>query len=81
MLAKDLVRKMGSRLIGSMVVTPAVGDYPGGYAKVVEIHPDPAAPEIVFNVEHPEWKDEDDECSIMGIFENEEVSLVEEARV
>jgi hypothetical protein len=42
---------------------------------VVEIHPDPAAPEISFNVKHNDWKDEDGN-SIMGIFEYEDVELL-----
>lgn len=75
MFAKNLVKKMGKDLVGKTILTPAMGDYPGGYAKVVEIHPDPGAPEIVCNVEHPIWKDDEDN-NIMGIFENENVSLL-----
>jgi hypothetical protein len=74
-LAKALVKNMGKRLIGRTVVTHRMGSYPGGYAKVVEIHPDPAAPEISFNVKHNDWKDEDGN-SIMGIFEYEDVELL-----
>ena len=74
-LAKKLVKRLGKDLIGRTVFTPAMGEYPGGYAKVIEIHPDPGAPEIVFNVEHPTWKDDEDN-NIMGVFENEDVSLL-----
>lgn len=74
MKAEELVAVIGHRLIGRTVLTPALGCYPGGHAQVVELHPDPGAPEIVFNVEHPSWKD-DEGNSIMGIFEYEDVEL------
>ena len=69
--AKFLVGKMGQALVGRLVVTPAVGDYPGGIRRVVEIAPDPEAPEIVFNVEY-----DGSEFGVMGIFEHESVLLV-----
>lgn len=77
MNAKELVGEMGCRLIGRTVLTPAMGEYPGGLAKVVELHPDPGAPEIVFNVAHPTWKDDEDN-NIMGVFEYEDVELIRE---
>ena len=66
-LAKDLVRKMGKKLIGRKVITPPMGSYPGGLAQVIEIHPDPAAPEIVFNVENPAGRD-DNGTHVIGVF-------------
>lgn len=73
-LAKALVKAMGKRLIGRWVDTPAMGSYPGGCARVVEIHPDPAAPEIVFNVENTAWTD-DNGGHIIGVFGYEDVEL------
>lgn len=68
MNARTLVQKLGKHLIGRRVNTPAVGEYPGGMATVIEIEPDKNAPEIVFQVNLPSWGD-------IGVFEHEEVSL------
>ncbi len=73
-LAKELVRNMGKKLIGRKVITPPMGSYPGGLAQVIEIHPDPAAPEIVFNVENPAWRD-DNGTHVIGVFGYEYVEL------
>lgn len=64
-----LVKVYGPKLIGQQVDTPAMGDYPGGIALVTEIEPDPNAPEIVFQVEHPTFGG-------VGVFENEQVRIV-----
>ena len=69
MFASGLLRLLGDSLIGCTVWTQAVGNYPGGNALVTEIQPDPAAPEIVFGVEHPT-------LGYMGIFEWEQVKLI-----
>ena len=53
--------------IGDLVYTHPMGEYPGGPAEVIEIDPDPAAPEIAFNVRHPTFGE-------IGVFEYEEVS-------
>lgn len=78
MRAGTLARRMGKKLVGRQVITPAEGAYPGGLATVTEVGHDPKAPEIVFLVQHPTWRDEDDGDGIMGIFEYEEVELVED---
>lgn len=67
--AKKLVKKHGQSLVGKKIVTPAMGDYPGGVATVIEIAPDFTAPEIVFDVEHPTF-------GKIGVFEYEQVRLV-----
>ena len=48
--AKSLVDKLGERLIGVEVTTQAMGEWPGGVARVITIYPDSACPEIVFEV-------------------------------
>ncbi len=78
MLAKELVKKFGKKkLIGQKVYTPPMGEYPGGIATIIEVNHDKSAPEISFLVQHPTWKNEEDEDNIMGIFEYEEVELKE----
>lgn len=62
-LASDVVNVLGASLIGAEVLTEAVGGWPGGLATVVELHPDPTAPEIVCNVESEHGR--------VGIFEHE----------
>lgn len=77
MNAKYLVLLMGQRLIGRTVLTEPMGIYPGGPAKVTEINPDPAAPEIVMQVEHPTWRDDgDNERGSIGVFSYEELELL-----
>lgn len=55
-------------LIGRKINTEEIGDYPGGVAEVIQLLPDPNAPEIVFLVRHPSFGE-------IGIFEYEEVSF------
>lgn len=75
-LAKALVHAMGKRLIGRKVLVSAMGSYPGGCVTVVELHPDPGAPDISFNVRHDDgWTDAFGH-NTMGIFEWENVDLV-----
>lgn len=69
MNAKSLVQKLGNKLLGQKVNTPAAGKYPGGVATVILLAPDKKAPQIVFQVNSPHLGD-------MGIFEHEEVSLL-----
>lgn len=66
--ARKLLDAHGRALIGKRVITPAMGDYPGGLSTVVEIAPDFTAPEIVFDVEHPTY-------GRIGVFEHEQVRL------
>lgn len=69
MKANQLVQKLGTNLVGKMVNTPAVGDYPGGVATVIQIAPDGNAPEIAFQVSLPDWGQ-------VGVFDREDVSLL-----
>ncbi len=73
MRADMVVKLLGKELIGKTVVTPAMGEYPGGEAVVTELG-EPYS-DIVFIVEHLTWKD-DEGCSDMGIFEYEEVVVL-----
>jgi len=68
----ELVEKYGEGLIGRYVKTPAMGRYPGGVAVVYALDLDPNAPEIVLNVVLPGW-------GVMGVFDGEEVELVDKA--
>ena len=69
MKAHQLVQKLGNKLLGQKVNTPALGDYPGGVATVTQLAPDEAAPEIVFQVNLPYWGE-------IGVFGHENVSLL-----
>lgn len=74
--ARDAVDLLGTSLIGRFITTEAVGSYPGGRAKVVELEPDAAAREIVMNVRHPSWRhDKGRGSDIIGIFEWEDIRL------
>jgi len=66
--AKHLVEMYGEKLVGLTVDTPALGEWPGGVSKIIAVAPDPAAPEIVFNVEH-------EEHGRIGVFGHEMVTL------
>lgn len=68
MEAKAFAAKHGQKLIGRRVHTEAIGNYPGGAAKVVALHPDPVCPEIVIEVQHATF-------GPIGIFEDEEISF------
>lgn len=74
MLAEKLVKKHGKKLVGKKVFTQAMGEYPGGYAEILELEPDPAAPEIVFQVKHPTFGE-------IGVFRHERVYLIEEIQI
>jgi hypothetical protein len=69
MKANQLVEKLGQKLLGQKVNTPAVGDYPGGVATVVQLAPDQNAPEIVFQVKLPQFGE-------VGVFGQEDVSVL-----
>jgi hypothetical protein len=74
MNARTLVEVAGDRLLGRQVLTEGLGYYPGGEARVVELAPDPGAPEILFAVEHPVR--EQAGRTRIGVFEWEEVLLL-----
>ncbi len=69
MKANQLVQKLGQKLLGQKVNTPALGEYPGGVATVIQLAPDENAPEIAFQVSLPHYGD-------IGVFETEDVSLL-----
>ena len=73
MNAKQLIQKFGNKLLGQKVNTPALGEYPGGIATVIEIAPDENAPEIVFQVSLPGWGE-------IGVFEHEEISVQQQKK-
>jgi len=64
--AKRLVEMFGDKLIGQLVGTQAVGEYPGGIATILDLGTDPGAPEIVFNVNRHGWGE-------IGVFDHERV--------
>ena len=69
MKANQLVQKLGNKLLGKMVNTPATGEYPGGVATVIGIAPDMAAHEIAFQVNLGYW-------GTVGVSGHEDVSLL-----
>ena len=69
MKANQLVQKLGIKLLGKKVNTPASGEYPGGVATVSGIASETSAPEIVFQVNLGQW-------GAMGVFGDEDVSLL-----
>jgi hypothetical protein len=74
MNARKLVELAGARLLGRTVWTEAIGYYPSGEVRVVELAPEPGAPEILFTVEHPIW--EPAGRTRIRVFEWEEVVLL-----
>jgi len=46
---------LGQKLLGKRVNTPAVGEYPGDVATVIQLAPDENAPETAFQVNLPQW--------------------------
>ena len=69
MKANQLVKKLGNKLVGKQVNTPAMGEYPGGVATVIGIAPDVKAPGIAFQVNLGQW-------GKMVVFGHEDVSLL-----
>lgn len=69
MTAQEAVQQHGQKLIGMTLDTEAIGDYPGGPAVVTELLPDPAAPEIVFQVQHPTF-------GSIGVLDFEQVTIL-----
>lgn len=69
MTAKQLVKKMGSKLIGKWVQTVRYGEWPGGPARVFALSMDRKAPEIVCQVSQG--------TKTIGVFDHEPVALIE----
>ena len=69
MKANQLVQKLGPKLLGQKVNTPALGEYPGGVATVTQLAPHEQAPGIVFQVSSPQWGD-------IGVPGHEDVSVL-----
>ena len=69
MKANQLLQKLGNKLLGKQVNTPAMGEYPGGVATVIGIAPETKAPEIAFQVNLSQW-------GKMVVFGHEDVSLL-----
>jgi hypothetical protein len=69
MKANQPVQKLGNKLVGKKVNTPAMGEYPGGVATVIGIAPETKAPEIAFQVNLGQW-------GKMVVFGHEDVSLL-----
>lgn len=63
---KKLFKLLEDNLLNCKITTPPLGDYEGGTAKIIEIFPDPMAPEIIFQVYNPKSKYKE-----MGIFYTE----------
>jgi hypothetical protein len=69
MTAKHMVLEFGEELIGRVIFTQPFGDWPGGAARVTELTPDPACPEIVMQVYRPG-------PGSIGVFDYERVDFV-----
>jgi hypothetical protein len=67
--AAELSTHFGNRLVGATVMTSVLSRWQGGKAIVIEITPDPAAPEIPLQVKHDTTGEE------MGIFGDEFLML------
>lgn len=63
---EHLVELQGEKLVGRYVTTYDYGEVKGGKHKVTAIRPDPAAPEIVFYIDHPDHGE-------IGVFDHENV--------
>lgn len=66
--AQQLLSRLGEALVGREVLTQPYGEWPGGIARVTQVAPDPAAPEIVFQVVMKGWE--------IGVFHFEPVELI-----
>ena len=56
--------------VGDLIWTEPLGEWPGGYARIIELNPDPAASEIVFNVSGVSGQGE------IGVFANERIMVM-----
>jgi len=69
-LTKKILLLLGLQLIGKTILTLPMGGWPGGLCTITKIEPDPAAPEIVFNVKNIITGEE------IGMFDDEFVVLI-----
>jgi hypothetical protein len=82
MKARTLAIRGRDELIGRKILTEAIGAWPGGLAEIIDVIPDPNAPEIVFEVRglDPEVQYAINagalEDETIGVFGYEEVELV-----
>ena len=70
MTAIELRTTYKGELIGLGILTQSIGNWPGGPARIIELDPDPAAPEIVFNVKNIRGE--------IGIFDWETIYILED---
>lgn len=77
--ASELFKEHGSHLIGKVIMTLPMSNWIGGPAKIIDIYPDPAATEILFQVQAlfitPDMQDIAD--SEVGVFDDELVTLLD----
>ena len=64
--AQHLADLFGEDLVGKYVTTYDYGECRGGRFRVTKINPDTAAPEIVFNIAHPDHEE-------IGVFDHEDI--------
>jgi hypothetical protein len=74
MCAQALYDRLGTALMGRWIETWPMGEYPGGHARIIEIHPDPNALEVVFIVKNSLFENEDGSHTI-GVLDYELVQL------
>ncbi len=74
--AAELLARVGEALVGMHVITQAMGDYPGGLARVIELRPDPEAPDIVFTVKNPNFECPHGGGMEIGVLDGEDVELL-----
>ena len=63
--AAELSAHYGHRLVGATAITSVVGRWNGGVAKIIEMLPDAAAPEIPMQIKHCDSGEE------IGVFGDE----------
>lgn len=74
--AGEVARVFGAHLVGLQVQTQPMQDYPGGRATVTKLGNDAGAPEIVFYVQHPTWRGDEDGTGEIGVFDYEQVKVI-----
>ncbi len=70
MKAIELRSTYKGELIGLNILTQSIGNWSGGPARIIELDPDPAAPEIIFNVKNIHGE--------IGIFDWETIYILED---
>jgi hypothetical protein len=69
--ADDAAEIYGDLLVDVRVNTEAAGEYPGGPATIIQVQPDPEAPEIVFQVSNPAYEEGE-----IGVFSHESIEFL-----